>query len=132
MTKNTNCIVCDTSLKGRQTHFCSPTCKNRYHQSYDAQKRRRIIRKIELVKTTGGRCTVCGYNKNLAALTFHHTDQDEKDFKLDMRSMSNRSLEAVLVELEKCILICQNCHAELHFPHLDLAKLISGAGRSNH
>jgi predicted nucleic acid-binding Zn ribbon protein/exonuclease VII small subunit len=132
MTKNTACIVCGTSLKGRQTHFCSSTCKNRYHQSYDAQKRRGIARKLELVKVTGGRCAICGYDKNLAALTFHHTDLDKKDFKLDMRSMSNRSLETVLTELEKCILLCQNCHAELHYPHLDLAKLVPGAGRSDH
>ncbi len=132
MTKNTNCIVCDGPLKGRQTRFCSSTCKNRHHQSYDAQKRRGIARKLELIKVTGDRCTICGYDKNLAALTFHHTGLDKKDFKLDMRSMSNRSLETVLVELEKCILICQNCHAELHYPHLDLAKLVSGAGRSNH
>jgi hypothetical protein len=132
MKRNTNCIVCGTFLTGKQTHFCSPTCKNRHHQSYEAQKRRGLARKLELVEATGGRCTICGYNKNLAALTFHHTELDTKDFKLDMRSMSNRSFESVLSELDKCILVCQNCHAELHYPHLDLAKLAPRAGRSNH
>ena len=129
---NTNCIVCSAPLTGRQSHFCSKTCKNRHHQSYGAQKRRGLARKVELVRAAGGRCTICSYDKNLAALTFHHTELDKKDFKLDMRSMSNRSLNSVLVELEKCVLVCQNCHAELHYPHLDLAKLVTQAGRSNH
>lgn len=73
---------------------------------------------------------MCGYDRNLAALTFHHIGSD-KDFKLDMRSLSNRTLEVVLTEAEKCILVCQNCHAELHNPHLDLATLSSEAGCSN-
>ena len=67
---------------------------------------------------------MCGYNTNLAALTFHHVDSNEKNFKLDMRSLSNRKLEVVRAEVEKCILVCQNCHAELHNPHLDLADLV--------
>jgi len=131
MKKNAHCIVCGALLRGRQTHFCSTICKNRHHQSYEAQKRRGLARKLELVEMAGGQCIVCGYSKNLAALTFHHTDTDQKDFKLDMRSMANRSLEPVLAELEKCILVCHNCHAELHYPHLDLAKLTTRAGRSN-
>jgi hypothetical protein len=123
MKTNTNCTVCGKLLIGKQTHFCSTTCKNRHHQSYDAQRRRGLTRKLELVKAAGGRCIICAYDKNLGALTFHHTVLDNKDFKLDMRSMSNRTLESVLAELDKCILVCQNCHAELHYPHLDLAKL---------
>lgn len=46
--------------------FCSPKCKNKYHQSYDSQKNRGLARKIELVKIAGGRCSICGYHKNLA------------------------------------------------------------------
>ena len=124
MNKKSNCIVCGAVLQGRQTHFCSTACKNKHHQSYEAQKSRGLDRKLELVKAAGGCCTLCGYKKNLAALTFHHTDMDEKNFKLDMRSLSNRKLEAIHIEMKKCILVCQNCHAELHNPHLDLADLI--------
>ena len=110
--------------------FCSINCKNSRHQSYEAQKDRGLARKLELVKAAGGRCSICGYHKNLAALTFHHTDLTNKDFKLDMRSLSNRTMESVLAELGKCILVCHNCHAELHNPHLDLDAL-PGAGCSN-
>ena len=124
MNNESNCIVCGAALEGRQTHFCSTACKNKHHQSYMAQKSRGLTRKLELVQAAGGRCALCGYNKNLAALTFHHIDADEKSFKLDMRSLSNRKLEAIHAEMEKCILVCQNCHAELHNPHLDLADLV--------
>ena len=118
-----NCVVCGEPLKGKQTKFCSSACKNRDLQSYEAQKRRGLVRKLGIVRTAGGRCTICGYSKNLAALVFHHTDSTEKDFKLDMRSLSNRKLEPVLKEINKCILVCANCHAELHNPHLDLDSL---------
>jgi predicted nucleic acid-binding Zn ribbon protein len=124
MTNNSNCIVCGKPLAGKQTKFCSPSCKNRDLQSYEAQKRRGFARKLNLIKTAGGHCTICGYHRNLAALVFHHTDSIEKDFKLDMRSLSNRKLEPVLREIDKCILVCANCHAELHNPHLELDSLL--------
>jgi len=124
MIEKPNCIICGTVLKGRQTHFCSTTCKNKHHQSYEAQKSRGLTRKLELVKAAGGCCALCGYDMNLAALVFHHLDADRKSFKLDMRSLSNRRFETVHAEVEKCILLCRNCHAELHNPHLDLADLV--------
>jgi hypothetical protein len=99
-------------------------CKNRDLQSYEAQKRRGLARKLKIVKTAGGHCAICGYHKNLAALVFHHTNSKGKDFKLDMRSLSNRKLEPIQREIDKCILVCANCHAELHNPHLDLDSLL--------
>lgn len=122
----TNCKICDSKLSGRQMLYCSKTCKNKSLQSYSAQKKRGISRKLELIKDHGGKCRVCGYQKNLAALTFHHED-DSKQFKLDMRSLSNRKLDRVLAEVNKCSLLCQNCHAELHNEHLDLAKLLKSS-----
>ena len=124
MTTRPNCIVCNALLRGRQTKFCSPICKNKHHQSYKAQKNRGLIKKLELIATAGGQCSICGYRKNLAALAFHHLDSADKDFKLDMRSLSNRGSKTVLAELDKCILVCHNCHSELHNPHLDLDKLL--------
>lgn len=124
MTDPSACIVCGTSLRGRQRRFCSAACKNDYHQGYETQKRRGLARKLALVKSKGGCCSVCGYHRNLAALVFHHRDSAEKDFKLDVRSLSNRKLEPVLGELDKVILVCANCHAELHNPHLELGLLL--------
>ena len=115
-----NCEVCGKPLRGKQTRFCSIDCKNASHQDYAAQFRRGLKRKLELVRLMGGECMVCGYKKNLAALSFHHQNEEEKVHKLDMRSLSNRTLEAVMTEFEKCQLLCANCHMELHYPHFDM------------
>lgn len=120
MDKHVQCAMCGTPLKGRQTAYCSRACKNRDLQSYQAQQRRGLARKMQLVEEAGGQCSICGYRENLAALVFHHNGASGKDFKLDMRSMSNRRFEPVREEVEKCILVCANCHARLHNPHLDL------------
>lgn len=64
----------------------------------------------------GAKCVRCGYNQNYAALEFHHPDPHEKEFQLDLRSLSNRRWNAVLEEAAKCLLLCSNCHAEVHNP----------------
>jgi len=124
MKKISNCNICKKPLKGKQTKYCSIICKNKSLQSYIAQKNRAITRKLKLIKSYDSCCSICGYNKNLASLTFHHIKPGKK-FKLDARSLSNRTLESVLREIRKCTLVCQNCHTELHNPNLDLAYLSS-------
>lgn len=115
------CKICGKTLTGKQTKFCSVECKNDYHQGYPGQRLRGVRRKLELVEMLGGKCSRCGYNKNLAALSFHHVS--DKSYRLDARNLSNRSLERVMAEFAKCQLLCLNCHAELHSPHLELSKL---------
>ena len=114
------CIICQKTLSGRQRKYCSRNCKNadtnHRHQSYLAQQQRGRERKLKLIEMAGGNCARCGYCANYAALEFHHLDEALKSFQLDLRSLSNRSLEVVLEEFEKCQLLCSNCHAELHNP----------------
>lgn len=126
MNNMTNCKMCGSKLSGKQSLYCSKQCKNRSLQSYSAQKTRGLARKLELIEKHGGKCKICGYRKNLAALTFHH-EGNTKNFKLDMRSLSNRKLDRILAEVDKCSLVCQNCHSELHNKHLDLAKLLKSS-----
>jgi len=52
-------------------------------------------------------------------MTWHHLLPAEKPFELDMRSLSNRSESSIEQEVAKCVLLCANCHAEAHFPHLN-------------
>jgi len=66
----------------------------------------------------GGGCRICGYAKNLAALEFHHRDESAKLFQLDLRSLSNRSWNRIEAEVQKCDLVCSNCHKEIHYPDL--------------
>ena len=117
------CSICNKKLQGRQTKFCSRACKNKSgniaHQSYLAQQDRGRKRKIEMIKQFGNACTKCGYDKNYAALEFHHIEPEKKSFQLDLRSLSNRKWSSIVEEGKKCILLCSNCHAELHNPHCE-------------
>ena len=91
--------------------------------SYKYQKFRGIVRKLYLVDTRGGCCENCGYDKNLAALEFHHKDPNEKENQMDIRKLANSSMEWIQQEFEKCILLCANCHREEHSPHLRIENL---------
>ena len=122
--KNTNnCLTCNNKLNNRQKMYCSKECKKKDHSYYASQKKRGIERKIKLVLIKGGCCSECGYNKNLAALEFHHVNPKEKETQLDARTLTNRTWEFILKEAEKCILICSNCHAEHHNPSLSGWKM---------
>lgn len=117
----THCITCNCEIlirENRPRKFCSSKCKSKSHQrnSFEAQKARGTKRKDILVEMSGGKCSQCGYCKNRSALSFHHINPKEKSFPLDSRHISNRSWESCLSEYEKCILLCLNCHAELHNP----------------
>lgn len=85
-----------------------------YEQAKNFQQRR----KINLVYVLGGKCCVCGYNKCLHALDFHHINPEDKEFTLS--SKHNISTAAVLEELKKCALLCANCHREFHAGELDV------------
>ena len=75
-------------------------------------KTRRYDFKTKALEYKGGKCQKCGYDKCREALEFHHIDPKEKDF---MISHSNRrSWEMVEKELDKCVLLCTNCHNEEH------------------
>lgn len=76
------------------------------------QKRREVV-KQKAVEYKGGKCSRCGYDRCVQALSFHHTDPKEKDFGISSKGYT-RSWESVKKELDKCILVCHNCHSEIH------------------
>jgi hypothetical protein len=92
--------------------------------TYEYQKLRGLKRKIELIERKGGCCIKCGYNKNISALEFHHIDPTKKDYQLDVRKLSNSKMEDLVKEVEKCDLLCANCHRETHSPNLEMDKVI--------
>ena len=75
-------------------------------------KRRKKIREMA-VDYKGGQCEACGYNSCLDALEFHHRDPNGKDFSISQRGHT-RSWEKVRAEIDKCLLLCANCHREVH------------------
>ena len=89
----------------------------------DAVKRRREKVKDLAVEYKGGECQCCGYKKYKGALEFHHIDSNEKDFGIGEKGYT-RSFEKVKKEVDKCILVCSNCHKEIHAGLIDLEKII--------
>lgn len=67
--------------------------------------------KVKLVEYKGGKCSCCKYDKCLAALEFHHLNPKEKDFTISGKSWSFEKLKK---EVDKCILVCNRCHTEIH------------------
>lgn len=66
--------------------------------------------KQQAVDYLGGCCILCGYHRCLRALHFHHLNPFEKDFNISEKY----SWEEIKEEIEKCVLLCANCHAEAH------------------
>src|SRR5690348_8579318 len=99
------CKFCDKEFECKSKQiFCSVRCKNRKHNTncYVNQQTRGESRKRELIRLSGGGCKICGYNRCIASLSFHHREPKLKEFQLDARSLSNRSMDVILKEFEKC------------------------------
>ena len=81
-----------------------------------AQRRK----KETVVDRFGGKCSICGYSKCINALEFHHVEEKHHDPSyIIMRWSWERAKE----ELEKCILVCSNCHREIHYKAIDVSLL---------
>lgn len=99
-----------------ETEFAFYPSQNRWKclkcQSEATQKRRDKIKAMS-VQYKGGKCHICGYDKCYNALEFHHLDPNKKDFGIANKGYT-RSWEKVKEELDKCIMVCANCHREIH------------------
>ncbi len=95
-------------------------------------KRRKKIR-LMAVEYKGGKCQRCGYKKCIEALEFHHTDPTQKDFNISSKGYT-RSWKRVQEELDKCEIVCANCHREVHAKLAALSsnvEMISGLNQGN-
>lgn len=77
-----------------------------------AVSRQRRRAKAAVVREAGGKCQICGYDRYVGALEFHHRVPEEKAFGLAERGIS-RSVAKMREEARKCVLLCGNCHAEV-------------------
>ena len=106
VTRSCEWHLCENVLTGRQQRFCSPKCKNKFYVF-----RRRKALKQKAVDYKGGKCMLCGYDRCLDALSFHHAG--DKEFGIGSKGYT-RAWAKVQAELNECILVCSNCHAEIH------------------
>ena len=86
-----------------------PRCKKCRAEAV-ARRRRRV--KELLVREAGGKCELCGYSRSVCALEFHHRDPSKKSFGIAYRGIT-RGIDEVRREVEKCVLLCATCHAEV-------------------
>ena len=97
---------------GNISSYCTKCCNdNRYS----------LIKqhKITIITELGGKCCICGYNKNISALEFHHTEPEHKDFHISNTKTTN--INKIRLEIAKCILVCANCHREIHYPQNNIS-----------
>lgn len=75
--------------------------------------------KHQLILYKGGKCQICGYDKCEGALHFHHKDSDQKEFEISKKYNNGYfDMQKLKQEVDKCQLLCANCHAEKHFQQL--------------
>ena len=90
---------------GRTNSLCKK-CFNKFCQD------RWVQRKKEMIELLGGKCCRCGYSKCYEALEFHHKDPATKNF--DWKKARGVSYDKMVAEVNKCDLVCANCHREIH------------------
>lgn len=89
---------------------CFTVCKKCH---YKRRIKRYQDNKRKAIEYKGGKCIHCGYNKCDASLDFHHRNPEEKDPQ--WKHMRSWSISKIKVELDKCDLVCSNCHGEIHW-----------------
>jgi 5-methylcytosine-specific restriction endonuclease McrA len=95
----------DFVVEGRGYYRCK-----RCRSESVANHRRKV--KMILVQEAGGCCAICGYDRYVGALEFHHVDPAAKRLQISWNGVT-QSLEVVRAEARKCVLLCSNCHAEV-------------------
>lgn len=99
--------LCDKDVSAGRQKYCSDKCKVKTN----VQRYRKRL-KVRAVAYKGGSCELCGYDRCIAALEFHHNDGD-KEFGISSGGHT-RPWAVIVIELDKCKLLCANCHRELH------------------
>jgi len=92
----------------------SPSARRRWHCARPSyQHDRDAVVKTTVILQMGGACQKCGYATYVTALEFHHVDTNDKDTD-PSQLIRNGNHDIMKQELEKCILLCRNCHMAYH------------------
>lgn len=136
MKPNIKCSICNKPIyripsRINNHNVCSYSCRNKLYSGINSfcwkgedkeEKRKRIrindkLRRIRYKKRAvlylGGKCSICGYDKCIAALECHHLDPTQKDTSI--KDIISGSWSRIVKELDKCCLLCSNCHREHHY-----------------
>lgn len=114
-----SCKKCKTnfeSFTGKRRELCKDCLdKNKKEQGYISSINR-MIRNRNFIKKykSDKKCEICGYNNSPSILEFHHKKRSKKYKEVNALSKTLKNIETIKKEIRKCILVCPNCHAELH------------------
>jgi len=109
------------SLIEKEIKKCKLLCQNCHHElHFDNEvndQRRRNMKKFYLEYKDMNKCQICGYTKCIASLDLHHVNKD-KDFKFSKFCVNFNNVyelyDVIKKELDKCTVICKNCHCDIH------------------
>lgn len=113
------CEICESKFETQSATriYCYECSGESTRINYESRKHQKTIlrnsMKKQAIKLLGGKCSICGYNKCIDALEFHHKDPTKKEFKLG--SGNTMSWKEYKKEAQKCMLLCSNCHKEIHY-----------------
>ena len=114
------CIKCnqekpieDFPFRNKAAGIRRSNCK-KCHSEYMKNIYKKKKDTIQEIKSTCC-CSKCGYNKCPEALDFHHIDPNQKEEKVSSMISHNYNLDKVKDEIQKCIVLCANCHREFHY-----------------
>ena len=103
------CLICGATFTPKSAAANQRSCCYDCMPEGTQLRRGDFLAKIKLKR--GGKCERCGYDRCIKALEFHHLDPTQKDFTI---SNDHFKLKDAIEESKKCILVCANCHRELH------------------
>jgi len=126
----TTCKICRPILNAKKD--------KKWHEKYGEENKEKIIKSrerfykkniqlyIDVIIDIIGKnieCELCGYNKNFAAIDFHHKDPNKKEYGIHSltrggKNPTVKSIELLKKELPKCMIVCSNCHREIHSKYL--------------
>lgn len=104
---------CKCGVSGKENFYSSSKyyCKSCWNKETHRRQKQKFIDYLN-EKRQGIKCERCGYDKGLWGLAFHHRDPNQKEFSIDKNRGKNK--EELYKELDKCDVLCHNCHAEVH------------------
>jgi len=115
----------DDKKRKRREHYAKKKeekLKKRQYQREWAHKYRAshlTFRVLNRIKLQDG-CAVCGYNEYHGALEFHHINPKTKSFQLSGIRLAQHGWCKIIREMDKCVLLCSNCHKEVHNGRIEL------------
>ena len=112
------CEICNKKFETKSSTrlYCYECSGESSREDNETRKHQKTIlrrsMKLQAIKLLGGKCSICGYDRCVDALEFHHKNPHEKEFKLG--SGNTMSWKEYKNEALKCIIVCSNCHKEIH------------------